>query len=279
MVVLDISIKHSTGDLEDLFGYSPNEVENESRIKAIDSTNLIFALEYFETFLDESFKVNVKDLPCSIIGDKEISRFIILSKTFESHPNYPRKLGELTSYMLQESFNVGYNDFEFDFSKISSIDKFLMSVSGLDTKPMNVFINGGLGDYCASNCNHLNLTVSGNIGLSFGFKSEHMTTYVKGNVDEYFNYHAQKSTAVIDGNTGNNFADSSEFVTAVILGEAEFEGVLAPYAKNFRGYLKREYEFDNYSSRTGSVCFSGKDAQDKPVYQLLVKEFERRFEE
>jgi hypothetical protein len=179
------SIKRSTSDLDDLFGYKADDVEVKKELE-VDSNGKIEALlEGFQIYVSSDFvkKDNIK----LISTPNEINNFLKASLIFQDHRLYPL-LGEYASRLIQNSYQVGCNDFYIDLTK-HEIEFFGRKLIGESDRPLNLYVNG-------------------NLGVSFGISCEYVNVAVGGNCEPSPFNRAKNSTLAIDGDLSGSFIGS-----------------------------------------------------------------------
>jgi hypothetical protein len=298
---MSVGIKRSQGidgGLDNMFGYSANDVENKSKIEVVGSGNLLLAIKEYCSYLDVDFGLISRANQCSytnvILTPPEISQFILATKIYGGHENYGARTGEFSSKLIQTSYGAGNNDFLINLNSIN-LSRFCKRIKGKRDDRIKIDIKGNSGnDFCnGSKYFDINIdgnvsgfslkkteksviTVAGNCGEKFAFGSIDITSFVNGNVGPNSGQESNRLNLIVGGNVDYNFASFANRLSAVIGGNLEIFG-LGYYARNMDLFVGGSMDYGN--KKPPKNIRVGQNAKNHSLYKLMMTELHKRMEE
>jgi hypothetical protein len=270
-----IAIKRDdTGSLDDLFGYTSENVENTSTIEVVSSDLSEVVKEYLHIYnhVDDS---NL-DGKCTniILSPKEINSAIQLICTLPEHKRHPYYYvtGNFFNTLIKNSYDAGYNDFNFNFSSDILINELGRKIKATKKRPLKINIIGDVGEDFCREAHFINANVTGNVGkMAFGWSRRNNASII-GNVDYSFAAYSHDCNFKIKGNVERGFAINSYDLDCKILGDVgrvfgnqsrDLNALIKGYVgDNFGAYSKcldavimgnTSYAFGAYSHRLKAV--------------------------
>jgi hypothetical protein len=252
-----VAIKHGddSSGLDTLFDYNANDVENKSTIEVVGSGNIRNALKEYE----EMRRLNSHERDYlrskSVLTSSEINVLIQFISKYDCPEEFAYSNGGFISDIIQNSYDVGENNFYFNLEGIPSIYSLCSNLTGKDERPIDITVKGNTSFLFAESSKYLNMFVDGYCAKAFAHAAKNCTLVVKGFVHELFAAPSRYLTAIIDGNVDvNAFARNSV---------------------NFDGYIS--HDVSNLEIESTAKILQGKNAREHPEYKRMMKEWERRF--
>jgi formylmethanofuran dehydrogenase subunit C len=232
----DSGIGGSFSELDDMFGYSANDVEKESGIEVVRNNELTSLLEKFESSLHA--RINGEIGIDEVLTPSEINYFVSKTHIYRGYTSYNIQLSPFLTRLIQNSYIKGYNDFYLNFNGIDSPYNFMRGIDCTDEKnPIKMIIEGEVGphfgEYSSNisakingDCGYLlgngsyNLDVSvfGDVGARLASGSMNFKGVVTGNVSYESFMNAENGTILIEGDVGSNFCRDAKRIYAEVKG-------------------------------------------------------------
>ncbi|MFH1637422.1 MAG: hypothetical protein ABIB71_03285 [Candidatus Woesearchaeota archaeon] len=106
----------------------------------------------------------------TILNPEEINSFLQATRDLEDQWNYA-STGFVISSLIQNSYDVGHNNFHIDTSALEKI-KFIGSyIKGVEGNPVEIEVNGDLGPATGCDSKHLLLTLNGKAEFWCGYNT------------------------------------------------------------------------------------------------------------
>jgi hypothetical protein len=287
-----VSIKrNSASGLDDLFGYSAQDVENESQVKVADESNVPYALDSFEKYLEDYGygPDNYFSQDKLLLSPKEINTFLQLTEKYSDNQDY-KLLGDFMSRLIQNSYDHGYNNFKFDIRNLPPFDDFLDFLKGKEDNRINIKVIGDISDSSVCDSKYLNLFVEGNVGETVGIRSVENIFVITKDVGGELMFESKDSKCFVGGNVGYDFGRNSSNLKAAIKGYAG--RCLGIYARNLEVFIKEKlglgcdsnsygakiYFVEQYPHRKSpsAKIITGPKAMEHEKYIEMMKEFDRQ---
>jgi hypothetical protein len=286
-----VSIKRSGSDacIDDLFGYSAGDVENEGGIEVVKSANFKLAeIEYDKYRKKKKYNKSSYNSGIVLLPD-EINSFLFspMIQKYASDDDYLAII--FIRQLIQNSYNHGHNNFVFKNSPY--IDLCFSSLHGSIDRPLEISFNTNGTDpiffqssyvnarICGNvrrsfvNTHHLNIILEGNIGFHSGYDSKNCSIYVNGDIDYDFGKDSENIKLYVNGNVGNSFASSSTGLVAWISGSG---GLGFGYNSNVVAYVGGKIESVPLRDLKRKMIFH--NAKSHPKYKQMMKEWEDVFQ-
>jgi hypothetical protein len=181
-----VSIEQKNSGLDNLFDYSLNDVENESKVGVIGKRNLEKVFQRYKELLifnPEIYSPKQLDIN-SILTPIEINAFLQITTKFENCPEYSSLTGFFVSKLISDSFYEGNNGFNLDFRNLSRINNLARGLIGEKEKAIEIGILGNLGrNFCSCSYN-LTIAMDGIVTIKnnelfndFSIWSQNLTAY------------------------------------------------------------------------------------------------------
>jgi hypothetical protein len=229
------AIKRSddTSNLDDLFGYSTNDVENTSTIEVVGSGSLPDALKEYDAFLSAREKESDSKL---VLSKKELELFLLCSKFQDKYESNQSKSGIFLSRLIKNTYDSNENNFKFEFD-FSLITHFCHKIKADENRPLRMYITGDVGQDAFYDCENMNVKVIGDVGhlsaycsenmnfdisgdtnISFGWRSNNLSAKIGGNGGYRFGFYSKNMRAVIEKDTGTEFGNGSKDLLVLVKG-------------------------------------------------------------
>jgi hypothetical protein len=173
-----VPIKRGTSGIDDLFGYTASDVENESRIEVVGNDNFEELIQIFSEYLVET-PYYLKELDPFILNPFEINDFIQFTAPFTESDSYPRLLGIVSQKLIVNSYKEGYNNFKLDFRNLVAPSFFASDLKGKDKNPIQIEVKGDVSGNSFQYVKNAHIKVNGNVGTEFARHTENSTAYPK----------------------------------------------------------------------------------------------------
>jgi hypothetical protein len=198
--------RQSDSSLDELFGYDASDVENEGKVQS--SNNVIVpVLSDFEKYLGLHHDKFVKASTQHILLPLEINQFLQLTLCFSNQKNYFHRAGWFLSQLIQNSYDVGHNDFILDYKDgPKKIDQLGRKIIATKERPCTLYCNGNAGYYFGERSQYLTAIVKGLLGPRIGNFSQNLTLTVNGNISFVDKKMSSDFTAYVSGRI---FGDNS----------------------------------------------------------------------
>jgi hypothetical protein len=291
---LRVPIKRSSDDgIDNLFGYTAEDVENVSEIEAASNDNLTETYGFYLRDLDDALNGDFKQEVKSVLSPFEINSFIDLMMGHEDHIAFSYCFSLYFNRLIQHSYNAGHNDFKFDFNKIPSLPHLGVALHGTRNKPLKIDILGDVSDNFCQDGVQVKLNIDGNVGNYFGFDSSFICATVSGNVGDYFSHKSHCLSSKIDGNAGNLYGHRSNQLLSYVGGDIKNNignystnlklavggkfncKYLGISSSNLTLFTKKDLSW-HYTIPKNKTVICGKDAFNDPRYHLMKKELEEK---
>lgn len=287
-----VSIKRDgAGDLDDLFGYSAKDVENESGIEVIGN-NLN------EIIVDYRRYIGVGDCPdqmCTnlVLLPQEINSAIQLIYISPESKLYPYSTGTYLTALINNSYDAGHNNFNLSlnqdliindlgegfvaekkrplklnligdvgyalFTNAHFVDACIIGDVGKDalnySHNCSIFIKGNVAESLGSYSNNCSFNIKGDVGNSFGYESSHLSCKILGDVSFFFGNSSIGLNAIIKGNVDSNFGYVSKRLNAMIDGDVGCEFGL--YSNSFKAIVDGNVKSVAERIPSGEIFISG----------------------
>ena len=211
----------SIGSLDNLFGYSPEDVENERKVETSDEVNLKLALCQYHSCEDTSFNAMLDFKTSLVLTPKEISQFLFLIKFNFINDENLKKTSLFMNKLIQNSYDFGYNQFNLDLNNYPDSCFLCRELIGEVNNPLRVDINGDVEYSTCYGAKNLIVSLSGHAGEAFADNTNNLVIHVKGNAGRFFGWQSNDSYAIVKGNVGDHFFSYSENSTAVVFGDTK----------------------------------------------------------
>ena len=166
---MEVTIKKKKGIDNLVSGYSPSKVEEEI---VLESSS--FREEHEELFLNYHTDLETRHSPhyCrrhspfnhikDVLLPEEINIFLLSTVPYEKYDSYSRTTGWMVSKLIQNSFDVGYDDFSLR-AGFFQLDFLASYLRGRKEKPVQVEIFGNCGQDVAYGMRWVDLVIHGNV--------------------------------------------------------------------------------------------------------------------
>ena len=278
-----LAIKRSSdSSLDDLFGYSASDVEEEKEIIVVPNefSNLfekyenIINFKYNDVSQIEDYIIKTFD---EVLSPKEIKVFHFIADQLYGGNEHKTRMGYTLTKLIQNSFNKGYNDFDLDFTE-KPVLGLGNNLKGKLFRKLKIKVKGNLHNVGHGSRN-LDVTIDGNASGSFGFQSKNITAYISGCVNT-IGYNSKNVKCVI-GEDSYNVGFCSNFFTAVLRkdlkllpgwdfvlhGRPKFSSILVG------GKVDLPEDRENYG-----YIHDGVTIENNRKYQKHMQEWHRRFD-
>jgi hypothetical protein len=224
------SIKRSdkSSGLDDLFGYTASDIEETKKIYVVDS-NLAEVFDTYNSYLGLEKGELEDNKPTLILTPNEIDAFLQETIYHQKRENFCSKTSRFLSGLIQNSYDFGNNGFNLNFTELNYFNDVGRDLCGKKDEPIELDINGNIGNATGSCSKYLTINVNGNVGHTFGFDSTNMTSAINGDVGLNFGESSYKLAAQIEGNVRSSLGINSNKMKATIKGEVD------PYSLFFEG--------------------------------------------
>jgi hypothetical protein len=290
--------KDCLSNLDDLFGYTSDDVENTNTIEVVNGSDLCAVLEEYVTFLDYiplngAKNANQSSKTEAILTPNEISSFLHLTTGYYDHCRYSWKTGMFISKLIQNSYDNGNNHFKFNLTNIPPIVYFGDKIKGDISNSINLDLVGNIGAKSFQNAKSINLNVIGDVGAFSFEKAEQCRVIINGNCMGFFGKNSLYLNGYISGNAGACLGNSSSVSKFITLGDIYSLGnfshslLVATKGHVFSSFGFSARNLELYVGKTipkkklkkpNKVVF-GENAQNHPKYIAMMQEFERRVKE
>jgi hypothetical protein len=286
------SIKRSDdSSIDNLFGYSASDVENENQIE-VDGNSLSPVIHEYQRLLDSRELSTPKLNHKFILTPDEIDSFLQLQEIFLDHEYNIRHFGKYVSSLIQNSYDAGYNGFEFNLENVEEFpylgchikgnDKNLIKIKivgdvgcgfGTEAKEVDVNIQGNVDYFFGLSSNNLIATINGDVAHGYGISSINMTTFIKGNSKKTFGNSSENMTAIIVGRMADYVGINSNNLTLAVDGSAGIE--FGRESINLTAYIRNTFYLRPSDFKNGNII-GGNDAINHPEYIRMMKEFDEK---
>ena len=213
-------IKRSTSDsnLDQMFGYSADEVENTSTIEVVGSGNIDKAYLEFKNYLDSLIHFELSFDKNLVLTPIELNVLMGRIKDYSGHINYEEWSHVFIDKLFKNSYDHGNRKFALiiDLPKINS---FLNDLTATEEKPFEFNVEGDLPWSAFSSCKNVIANITGDVDAYFGFKSSDCKFIINGNVSNNAFRNSNHLDISVNGDVGNNFAFGNENLNVNIKGE------------------------------------------------------------
>ncbi len=143
-------------------------------------------VEWFnEAYLNEDY---LDDHFTEPLTPFELNLFLQMTLLYEKAENYSRATGYLFNYLMERSYEAGFNDFILDTTNLHHPLHALGALKGVEDNPLQLTINGNVGTLVGCGARYAHIRVYGNAGSDFAYKAEHCRFWLSGNLEPTWNY-------------------------------------------------------------------------------------------
>jgi hypothetical protein len=269
LIKTSIKREDDFSSLDNLFGYSANDIEKQNKTTVVGENNVLLVLNEFEEFIQLNFdKRKAYDIKTSLCP-QEINKFLQLISINQHQYSYSflysDKVGVFASKLMVQSYLSGNSEFNFDFSNMPWINHFARDIFADKNNPVRININGHIGNYCFAMSENLIVTLNGNARDSLLGNSKNNEIYIQGNVGRYFSLMGENLDVTIKGDVKN------EFGFGLTNSYVAIDGVVEGFSNVGPHYIFPS-DIDvvpgNFYER-----YSGKDAINHPKYIELMQKY------
>ncbi len=168
----------------------------EKKEAAPTDSKLEATLRRFEEDLEFEFPERLRQ----ILTPEEINQFLQNTIQYESHENYSAVTGSFISELIQNSYAAGHNKFTLNTRSLAQPLNWLgQFLKGEENSPIEVIVDGDVGEYCGDSSKHVVFDIRGNAGGLFGQFAQYSSFTVHGSVNGKVAEGAEKSTFHLHG--------------------------------------------------------------------------------
>jgi hypothetical protein len=176
--ILAIKRSDSESSIDELFGYTASDVENEGKI---EGSNYDFT-QLLETFENSLGHLHIF-VPTDILNPIEINSFIFETRRFQDDISYSNCLSNFLGKLIQNSYLSGHNNFHLDLTNMNPPDSLMRAVECCEERPLRMTINGNVGAYFGSLSENIFAKIYGDCGYLLGNGSSNMNVEITGDVN------------------------------------------------------------------------------------------------
>ncbi len=179
-----LSITRKRGIDHLVSGYSPGKVEGEKEVE--ENPDIAAAFAQYKEMLRVSDIARgdlIKELDI-ILNPRQVEAFVLRTSPDHHLPNFFYS-GEFFSKLIQNSYEAGYNDFNFD-TQNRIIHYLPYNCQGSKERPLSLTIHGELGIGFADNVEHLNIALHGTLGYKRFARYAFHCTFKTSNMEALF---------------------------------------------------------------------------------------------
>jgi hypothetical protein len=277
-MITEIKRDDSATGLDDLFGYSADDVENHGTINVVRNANMDYALEELEKYLSFDFMEKRNYKHNITLSPDEINSFFQMTAIFKDLENY-LCVSSFVNELIQNSYDAGNNNFYLNVENFEgkylddkNLDGFpyLGQVNGEFNRPLCLNVKGDVCHYAKNVINFVS-NVNGNVGFFSCMNAKRADIAVKGDVGSYFGSGSHHSKFLVGGSAKDNFVSNSFFATIFLSGS--YDERFCYSAKHHDVFLK----LGNSATIHGKkYALMGSEVKDHPQYKMLSEELSRR---
>jgi hypothetical protein len=198
-MITTIKRKDTETGLDDLFGYSVDDVEVKKEL-VVKSGPLNDALKWYISFLGKDWDDHVRFAKTDLILTQgEINTLLNLTSQYNEYNRYSQNTGFLTSLLIQNSYDSGNNDFFFILPDETEITYFGTYLKADTNRPLKLNLKGKLGEEFGYHSKNLVVAVDGDVGPYFGSYAKNLDATINGKIDPWsFMWHTEESILRLD---------------------------------------------------------------------------------
>jgi len=191
---------------EDLFGYKGLKAPEEKKEQTVEGSMLFEGLEellkeYEEVLEIDSWDwIKIHDVIYwkreikAILKPEQINYVLQATAKYEEHENYVENTGYFITKLIQNSYDAGHNKFKLNTSTLTKrIDYIGWKLKGRKGKPLELLVEGDVGDWFCSWAEYVSMSIKGDIGDNFGSFARYSSFNINGNLGFLWGFSATRS--------------------------------------------------------------------------------------
>jgi hypothetical protein len=251
-------ISRSGRNLDELFGYTPSDVENTKNVSVVADYHFDEVFEEYEEFLELNFSDLLDNPVSSVLRKSAINPFVqLVQEKYSGSKCFSTSTGYFVGQLIANSYKHGENDFFLNLENISPLSCIGPGMKGKKKNPLRLDVLGNVGLFFGDYSVNLIANIMGDVGYSFGHSSNNFIATIIGNASSSLGSSSNNMAVAVTGTAGNDFGSFSDNLTAyvgdVIYGFSDF------------------YDGHNF--------LEGIEAKVHPKYVEMIRNSKRRFEQ
>ena len=177
-----------------------------------------------------------------VLTPEEINSFLQQTIPYEQHYYYKERTGDMVSKLIQNSYDAGHNNFKLNTKALKEVDAIALGLIGQKENPINILVQGNLGNICGNNISDTIMKVEGSVGVYFGQDAEDSILEVHGNADENLGYSSKNTSFLVTGYVVEKFGIGTINSTFDFHGECKINLSTNPHVpREYHGITNCEF--------------------------------------